>query len=472
MIQIQKVKFDGLEIEITRRCNKRCDHCCKGDAQEITVTKEVIDKIFENVEDCASIAIVGGETTLALDMLSYLIDKIELSDWHIATLQITTNGKILDRRLIDIFGRFCDSALGRKVYIRISSDMFHDRTEYEPALKFYSETAKQVSRNIIVMLSGGIDSLKYEGRARQYLDEHPEYVSMLTLATRYPEANRRIKIEGNYVPCLLSISALGDLGVDNDASYERFDKCAFGNILEYSMFDLIHKNNSRCYLTCLEYEAFTRANSWKTFTIEAVDAALAYRAYLEIIKRIIFIRQWAREQYSYVPMQDIIEQIPFPYIVDPKDEEHLHQFMDAMKDIITQVYIRSEYRPPKTTNKLFQAIDDKLDLEWQNKYTVEHIDEETRRIYDEMIKNEPDEDERNYCMMLLFVIALLTEANNHDPTYPCVFLPPDFMGDKWSLLSSKAFNELEKLDQMCAYGTRSRDNGKNFPCDSDEDTNE
>ena len=36
----------GMNIELTRRCNMACKHCLRGDAQNLTISKEIIDKIF------------------------------------------------------------------------------------------------------------------------------------------------------------------------------------------------------------------------------------------------------------------------------------------------------------------------------------------------------------------------------------------------------------------------------------------
>lgn len=66
---MKKYIFAGLVIELTRRCNMRCKHCGRGEAQNITITKEIIDRIFENVQDCLSLYVSGGEPLLEPDIL-------------------------------------------------------------------------------------------------------------------------------------------------------------------------------------------------------------------------------------------------------------------------------------------------------------------------------------------------------------------------------------------------------------------
>lgn len=126
-------------IEITRKCNLQCEHCLRGDSQNITMSKDVIDRIFEDAADCKQILLTGGEPLLALDEIEYFVDRILKSDWTTSNLAMTVNGTIRDKRLIDIANKFCKSKEGRTFYIFISNDEFHDRKELKQALEFYQK---------------------------------------------------------------------------------------------------------------------------------------------------------------------------------------------------------------------------------------------------------------------------------------------------------------------------------------------
>ena len=52
---MKKYKYAGLTLELTRRCNKKCAHCLRGQSQDITMSKEIIDKLFDDVSDCAQV---------------------------------------------------------------------------------------------------------------------------------------------------------------------------------------------------------------------------------------------------------------------------------------------------------------------------------------------------------------------------------------------------------------------------------
>ena len=69
----KKYSLHDLSVEITRRCNKNCLHCMKGDAQNVTITEDIIDRVIADIPDVARLSLVGGEPLLELDKIAYLI---------------------------------------------------------------------------------------------------------------------------------------------------------------------------------------------------------------------------------------------------------------------------------------------------------------------------------------------------------------------------------------------------------------
>lgn len=67
-----------LSFEMTRRCNLKCKWCSKGEAQNLNITPEIIDKTIDEVSDyyINCIRIFGGEPFLVPELVVYLIDKI------------------------------------------------------------------------------------------------------------------------------------------------------------------------------------------------------------------------------------------------------------------------------------------------------------------------------------------------------------------------------------------------------------
>ena len=77
------MKFDieSLTLEVTRKCNLACEHCMRGDAKNVNMTYDVIDKVLDNEEinSINQLGFSGGEPTLVPDLIIYTIDKITLS---------------------------------------------------------------------------------------------------------------------------------------------------------------------------------------------------------------------------------------------------------------------------------------------------------------------------------------------------------------------------------------------------------
>ncbi len=66
-----------LAIEMTRHCNMDCKFCGKGQAQNLDISKEIIDKTLDEMEGVyiETLRISGGEPLLKPNLISYLIEK-------------------------------------------------------------------------------------------------------------------------------------------------------------------------------------------------------------------------------------------------------------------------------------------------------------------------------------------------------------------------------------------------------------
>ena len=47
------ISVNSLVIEVTRRCNMRCNHCIRGDAQNCDISIESIKKIAQTINPAA-----------------------------------------------------------------------------------------------------------------------------------------------------------------------------------------------------------------------------------------------------------------------------------------------------------------------------------------------------------------------------------------------------------------------------------
>lgn len=98
----------NLTFEVTRRCNLKCKHCMRGNAQNVDLTKEIVDQVLDNndIKSIDHLAFSGGEPTLNEDIIVYIIDKIIANNIDVYKVSMVTNGVIFSEKIIDAFKRF------------------------------------------------------------------------------------------------------------------------------------------------------------------------------------------------------------------------------------------------------------------------------------------------------------------------------------------------------------------------------
>lgn len=337
---MKKYKFSALCIEITRRCNRKCLHCMRGEAQEITMSEEVINKVFQDIQDVTQITFGSGEALLEVDRILYFINKLINSSWTTKKLAVITNGTIKDSRIIDAFKDYCINKNGM-AYLDISSDQFHDKAECKQAYEYYAPLVETANREIrqhqnrsgIVLdyVNSADEALIYTGRAVQLVESGTTQFEHGKNVGYFPYYKHRIKIVDNAIPCGLQILANGNITFMEVTDYNKLDEISFGNILVDDVSNLIAKHNENCMLLCSEIDMLQKAQELRyrpinselsltqtgfiVFPKQEAFIQLMDRIHLEIIK----LRYEYRKCFPHVPADLIISSIPFP-----KYSEALH----------------------------------------------------------------------------------------------------------------------------------------------------
>lgn len=316
--------LNQLCVEITRRCNKKCEHCMKGEAQDLTITEEIIDKIVTDIPDVSRLLLAGGESLLELDKIAYLIEKVANSLWNVKMVEITTNGTICDERIVDIFESLCIKKPECSALLRISNDSFHTKSEYEQAYAFYRPLVNSSNERInlhgakgrIHLLYSNLkdtpESLIYSGRAMEYIDSGKGNYSH-GINVQYRIGNKhRVKILDDIIPCTLDVLANGNICLGEEVSYTLMDnEMSIGNILTASFSEIVDKHNHDCLLLCSETDLFMLEEVAKRDSNQfMVINYLKFRNTL--CRRILGLREEAQRRFPNVPAQSIISQLQFP----------------------------------------------------------------------------------------------------------------------------------------------------------------
>lgn len=94
MTNFLNCSYKELAIEVTRRCNMKCSHCMRGPAENHTISKEVVDRLFDEVSTIGTLLLTGGEPFLEPEMIDYIFDAIIKRNIPIIRISVVTNGTI------------------------------------------------------------------------------------------------------------------------------------------------------------------------------------------------------------------------------------------------------------------------------------------------------------------------------------------------------------------------------------------
>lgn len=126
-------------IEITRKCNMVCDHCLRGDAQNCNIKHEYIDQLFSKVDYISSLSITGGEPTLNVDAIDYIVESAQRHNVDIGNFYIVTNGEsIPDAFLMALIKLHCYCSDNEISGVKVSGDDFHDEATEKDKLSAFS----------------------------------------------------------------------------------------------------------------------------------------------------------------------------------------------------------------------------------------------------------------------------------------------------------------------------------------------
>ena len=438
----------GLELETTRKCNLKCAHCMKGEAQNITITKEIIDRLFEEIGDCEEITLLGGEPLLEIDIIDYLVDCIIKYRWNISHFSLTTNGTILDDRICIILEKLCSSIKGCGALLRISDDSFHDREQSQKAYSYYKPLVDSINRKLrynsvlCLYLTSYEDKFRppfliYSGNAEEYINNNLDKLLSEKEPIVHPIIiNHRIKIIGEVVYCDLTLFANGNVGTYEDRSFEYQDKTSIGNILKEDIKTILNRHNDNCLLKCEEAVYLSRNKYDFLLTSGAAEDTVLFINNVRLIYNKLFDnRKLAKKLFKYVPAQDIIDNIP----MHPSSTEKMKyiKFMELL--------FNSRFN--------YQNIENEL---------IASLDKPNLHKLMELCETHSANDIRNRCI-LLGTKTVLEDDN--------VFIIPDFQfGTKEDLLKSEAFKKLSDLNDECRSGKRQYENDKVYFCDDIEST--
>lgn len=139
IITMNKLYAKDLSIEITRRCNMSCSHCMRGDVQNIDINHRHIKNLLKYFQHIQHLNITGGEPSLNVKAIRYILKQLKLYDIHVYSIYIVTNGSLssISKEFIDICSElyeYQEEIDANSHMLEMSDDKFHNNQHHQKVI--------------------------------------------------------------------------------------------------------------------------------------------------------------------------------------------------------------------------------------------------------------------------------------------------------------------------------------------------
>ena len=91
---------EKLYLEVTRMCNLECEHCLRGNREDLYMSDETITNALKNIKKIGTLLITGGEPLLALRQIRTIIQMIKDNNIKVDKIILITNSTILNKEIL------------------------------------------------------------------------------------------------------------------------------------------------------------------------------------------------------------------------------------------------------------------------------------------------------------------------------------------------------------------------------------
>ena len=253
-------------------CNLKCEHCCKGESENVAMSDEVMDALLDNVYFIDEISVSGGEPIMYTERIRTLLDKCKDRNIKVNYFNVITNCTIRSDEFVSVFNDWIDyCTFGNENIVTISTDKFHKEyinnhlknVDIESNIQWYRERLKPCN----IMINNNNKYLDYnleifdEGRVNNWTEsQKKEYTVVKKINTRKNNGmklgfkekccgDENICKYGCVYNCIrdhLYLNVYGQLFPDTFTSFESqmlYKDICICNILDESIYDAVKKWN-------------------------------------------------------------------------------------------------------------------------------------------------------------------------------------------------------------------------------------
>lgn len=240
-----------LVIEVTRVCNLKCKHCCRGCAKKDCFSSRYLDNVFDGIDQIGILSFTGGEPLLKVRTIINILNYIKKHNIELDAFYMVHNGTIYSKRLMEVLKDFYDNYCWEKGMcgFSLSTDQFHQEEIMKKKLKTYIDKYIDLSYrgfDFVFNDRKEINSLILSGRGKRNKDIiHPKYgYRKAEFLDGFFETDCDY-CEGDN---LVYVSANGNVISNCDLSYDIVDRYSFGNIKKETLKDIIIRKTKKAEL--------------------------------------------------------------------------------------------------------------------------------------------------------------------------------------------------------------------------------
>ena len=235
---MKKILYRHAILEITRRCQLKCAHCLRGDAQNLDMSEEIIDAFLEQTAGIERLFFTGGEPTLAVDKMRYVLDQMIDRNIPLYAMEYFTNGVEFPENIEDfliraheyittcrentyIFNLDPKMKLEPKISVGISLDNFHEGGNFEHTLSQYQHLFSGMSSCCARYVNNTIPRRAGRGNNLEYAVDESGYELTKNIAIGIAEKWNDVACDDYlnpeemfercdaFIPCQMCVTATG-----------------------------------------------------------------------------------------------------------------------------------------------------------------------------------------------------------------------------------------------------------------------
>lgn len=226
-----KIAAYHLGIELTQRCNLDCKHCFRGEMHNVNISREILEKVFDEVKYIHVLDLSGGEVFLGYEQLKMLLEIADKKGTKIDNCSMLINGTVYDQRIYDLL----DEYFGNNYQVGISDDDFHEKS----IQRIYGKnkaSLEEIKRNMLLHLENP-HSIGFI-RVSKHLIENGRALSLDTPKKQFETLGYYYSLYGSgcFVGPMIFIGADGYIS-DINSDIEKRKEQSIGNIKNTTIFD-------------------------------------------------------------------------------------------------------------------------------------------------------------------------------------------------------------------------------------------